>query len=681
MWRRAMVVAVALVAVARAQFEEEDKEYMGKEIGLLNSYHHQVNGKVYAVDANTLLLKNFVYDGNGKDTFFWAGSSNRPGSKGFIVPDRNGKTNVLGKYNTEEFTLKLPSQKKVNDIKWFSVFDISTQNNFGDVYIPPQFVPPGYQTLPKLEGDTNSILSDQVVVMDSKTIKIPALTYDGEGGQVFFFAGEGPQPSSRGFIVPDELGYLAPLGVYKEKDVIIQLPGDKTIFTIDWLAIYDKANEKYLAYIIIPPNLNVPPSLVTVMPHNPGLPNCVMLHKNMMVAWESFPPQLTVQLAGFIGDDEYMAFGLSGTQGENSMQGGDVALVYMDEFLGHVEDYNLTARSVCHKVLGVDGGACSDEVMQGINSHQLASASRENGVTAVTYRTTFSNLGDGGDLEIPTSGPVSVIWSIGKISERAHRTKEPSFHHTYSKMHTQIDFGRAEQYDSCFPFTSDRKEVTTPWSIPPIFDPTRRSFSARLGPAGGRRGFSGKTGLPSSSLVWYIEGLMVPELYLRRGLTYSFKIEGGSNPRSTEYYHPFIITDEPVGGYDRLTDFQKSKVRVLAGVQFTWRGAVRPTSAGRLCIWTHRRGGDRRRDDEFNSFERFRNSLQIGCEDGEPAILEVTPNVTWPDVVYYHSYTTPYMGWKIHIVDSFRRKPSFGSAPAPTVSLILLLAVPLFFLT
>ena len=31
----------------------------------------------------------------------------RPGSKGFIVPDNNGKTNVLDKYYNEEFTLKV----------------------------------------------------------------------------------------------------------------------------------------------------------------------------------------------------------------------------------------------------------------------------------------------------------------------------------------------------------------------------------------------------------------------------------------------------------------------------------------------------------------------------------------------------------------------------------------------
>lgn len=38
---------------------------------------------------------------------------------------------------------------------------------------------------------------------------------------------------------------------------------------------------------------------------------------------------------------------------------------------------------------------------------------------------------------------------------------------------------------------------------------------------------------------------------------------------------------------------------------------------------------------------------------GEPAILEVTPNTTWPDVVYYNSFTHANMGWKIHIVDSY----------------------------
>ena len=46
---------------------------------------------------------------------------------------------------------------------------------------------------------------------------------------------------------------------------------------------------------------------------------------------------------------------------------------------------------------------------------------RENGVTALTYRTTFDNLADKGDIEIPQNGETSIIWAMGKISEVAHR--------------------------------------------------------------------------------------------------------------------------------------------------------------------------------------------------------------------------------------------------------------------
>ena len=221
---------------------------------------------------------------------------------------------------------------------------MSTQTDFGDIYIREGFESPGYQTLTEIYGDRFSVSSSPVVVMDAKTIKIPAFTYDGQGGEVYFFAGEGPQPSSKGFIVPDELGYLDPIGIYRNQDVILQLPGAKTIFEIDWIAVYNQETRESLGHVIIPEALNVPPALVETMKHDPGLPNCMMLHKNLMVAWDSFPPQLTIQLAGHVGDDEYMAFGVSGEQGKSVMTGGDVVVAYIDEYLGHADDYNLTAK-------------------------------------------------------------------------------------------------------------------------------------------------------------------------------------------------------------------------------------------------------------------------------------------------------------------------------------------------
>lgn len=89
------------------------------------------------------------------------------------------------------------------------------------------------------------------------------------------------------------------------------------------------------------------------------------------------------------------------------------------------------------------------------------------------------------------------------------------------------------------------------------------------------------TGHPSTALAWYINGMISPEIWLRRGLSYAFKVYGGNNPHSAEYYHPLIITDEPHGGFDRLTDEAQSKIRVLVGVEYSRRGRPRPTT----CKW------------------------------------------------------------------------------------------------
>lgn len=95
---------------------------------------------------------------------------------------------------------------------------------------------------------------------------------------------------------------------------------------------------------------------------------------------------------------------------------------------------------------------------------------------------------------------------------------------------------------------------------------------------------------------------------------------------------------------------------MLAGVEFTRRGRPKPTAAGPLCLGRHPDTADRRLDDRFQTFKKFNRSLVWTCEQGDPAILEVTPNSSWPDVVYYNSFTHANMGWKIHIVDTYNKK-------------------------
>ena len=63
------------------------------------------------------------------------------------------------------------------------------------------------------------------------------------------------------------MGYLSPLRAYHDEDVYLQLPGKLTVFDIRWFSIFDKANKRDLGHLIIPDGLNVPPSLVDVIPH------------------------------------------------------------------------------------------------------------------------------------------------------------------------------------------------------------------------------------------------------------------------------------------------------------------------------------------------------------------------------------------------------------------------------
>jgi len=84
--------------------------------------------------------------------------------------------------------------------------------------------------------------------------------------------------------------------------------------------------------------------------------------------------------------------------------------------------------------------------------------------------------------------------------------------------------------------------------------------------------------MPSPGLAWYVNGYLIPEIWLKRAITYAVHIYGGNNPHSSQYYHPFVITDEPNGGYDGMTDVAQKHTRILAGVQYTLRRQARPTS-------------------------------------------------------------------------------------------------------
>lgn len=128
------------------------------------------------------------------------------------------------------------------------------------------------------------------------------------------------------------------------------------------------------------------------------------------------------------------------------------------------------------------------------------------------------------------------------------------------------------------------------WEIPPIQcnEPDDGVFYAQLGPTGGKQGYSAITGMLCCNKVfqnrkklnrkfrlfcfekkivlghvgwgisWYINGLLIPEINVIRGKTYTFVVEGGHDPDTAAKYHPFYITDDPVGGYEYKSEEEKA---------------------------------------------------------------------------------------------------------------------------
>ena len=76
------------------------------------------------------------------------------------------------------------------------------------------------------------------------------------------------------------------------------------------------------------------------------------------------------------------------------------------------------------------------------------------------------------------------------------------------------------------------------------------------------------TGQSGWGIAWYINKMLIPELVVRRGSTYTFIIYGGDDPSKTADYHPFYITSSISGGRLLNSEEQKRVRYILAGLIF-----------------------------------------------------------------------------------------------------------------
>lgn len=93
-----------------------------------------------------------------------------------------------------------------------------------------------------------------------------------------------------------------------------------------------------------------------------------------------------MQLSGQVDEDDYMAFGISGSDKKSQMIGADVVVAYIDGHLGHSIDYHIDALVPCVKVLEDSKGVCRDDVRNGQNDFQMHTFMREDGINKIRFR-------------------------------------------------------------------------------------------------------------------------------------------------------------------------------------------------------------------------------------------------------------------------------------------------------
>ncbi|XP_072933171.1 protein Skeletor, isoforms B/C isoform X3 [Epargyreus clarus] len=677
-----------------------EARYFGKEIGALSQLQHGVRGRVFAVDSRTLYLHDLHYDGEGPAAFFYVGTSKSPSATGAIrLRDERGGSGPLRRYRGEGITLSLPDGKSLKDVNWFSIWCDEYAINFGSVDIPRSLEYPKPAKVGGLRG-VHGVSSDPVVVVDAQTLLVPNFSYDGEAPDAKFWVGRGDKPSPQGIRIPDENGKESPLRKYDKKTIVLTLPGELTVFDIGHFAVWCEEFTVNFGHIPLPRAslANVPPSLKMLGVSPQSKLNCEVLYDELAfeVRWAVAGDSIVMQLVAKLEDGEYMSFGPSGVETKTQMVGGDptVAWVNMTTLKGNAEDYYLDAKSQCAGVRG----SCPDWRLGGekANSVRLLNAALVNGYSIVTYQRPL-RAADFLDKPIFTNTSQAIIWALGPLNSKL----EVSYHHHFTKGDKFIEFGRPPVWNCPMPEGEDEhrapahRDVPTrppveeqtaiikpnpvptprpvpkvePWDIPAIqcYEPPDGVFYAQMGPTGGKQGYSAITGHVGWGISWYINGLLIPEINVVRGKKYTFVVEGGTDPDVPAKYHPFYITNDPVGGYLHKTDAEKKSIEIYAGVRRARNGDLTPTGVGRLCNWTPDNNGPEA--DEFPSFGAYQRSLTLVCEEGNPGVVTWIPDKNTPDTVYYQCFTHRYLGWKINVLDECDATEAEESRVVETVAL------------
>ncbi|KPM09787.1 Skeletor, isoforms D/E-like protein 2 [Sarcoptes scabiei] len=662
--------------------------YYGTPLGSLIS-NGPASGYVYAPDERTIFLKNFTFKGSHfVPSYFVAGTTLLPDATGFLISDEKGRPNNLGDYEGEDITLRISGNQTLRNIRWFAIWNRNEHRSMGYVSIPYNLDLPRPLEINPLTGFAHNIRSGPITIVDAQTILVPDFWYDGLGPAAYWWMTRGPRQSPQGLRLKDEKGSVRPLRAFRGETVLLSLPDTKSIYDFDWLGF-----QVDFGHVSIPQHIRVPPSSAMLGLKPESKLNCEILDetRNLEIRWILDNDDIVIQLVGEIAFNEYMAIGWSKDDTRSSMIGSDAVVTWIDEKgEGHAQDYFLGSKGICSG----RNGSCPDSYFPGATENViLLHNAVVNRNKMITFKRPQLGVDNQYDQHIYSDGPQAIIWAYGPLNER----NEILYHSNHQFGDRYLNFARSPVWncpspdkslmnkrrwrhilnstsssetnesssesrtteENSQPILSETEAIVSneqlkPWSIPKIWCPKDTILRAQMGPVGGPKGYEAITGRRGWGIAWYINGLLIPELILKRGTTYTFWIEGGNNKTNEAQRHPFYLTTSVEGGFEKKSDEERAQERIFGGVGITPNGTIVPTAEGRLCEWRISRELDSKKSSETisNTFDEFKKTLKLECDkNGDPGVLQFTPDQNTPNEIYYQCYNHRYMGWKIRIVD------------------------------
>lgn len=101
----------------------------------------------------------------------------------------------------------------------------------------------------------------------------------------------------------------------------------------------------------------------------------------------------------------------------------------------------------------------------GLDSFQLLTFNRENGISTITYRRNLQSADDG-DKEYVLTRPMYMVWALGRLDIN----KEPAFHDYYPKRDVIINFNPSEPFNDCYSFSQEKPRRIEIWDKSNIYD-------------------------------------------------------------------------------------------------------------------------------------------------------------------------------------------------------------------